>query len=197
MKFLFFFALPMMLAGCANRHEPTVRVAAASVPGTTLTSADVENVRYAENIKAYSLGRYIDPSNSRIMHEGHTIYSVETTAKWNLHPNISASVPLGPVRVRDSAKATSPVGDELLAEVNQQREATKAVMQGGVMVTQKLGDLADQLKQTQQIATQNAQLKRQADAAQRRLDAIEEQLHAEQSRTSPTQKVDEPEKSNW
>ena len=92
-----------MLAACASRNEPVVRVTPVSVPGTTLPSEGIESVRYAEDIKAYSLGRYVDPNNPGIMHEAHTIYQVETTAKWNLHPNAPVSMPLGPVRVRDSA----------------------------------------------------------------------------------------------
>jgi hypothetical protein len=34
-----------------------------------LPSDAIESVRYAENIKTYPLGRYVDPNNSRIMHE--------------------------------------------------------------------------------------------------------------------------------
>jgi hypothetical protein len=196
MKVILPLALTMVLAACTGRHHPTVQLTPASVPGTILPSEGIESVRYAENIKAYPVGRYIDPSNSRVMHEGHVIYSVDTTAKWNLHPGGSVSVPLGPVRVRDSAKATSPVGDELLAELNQQKEATKAVMQGGQAVSQKLGELAKQLQQTQQIAAQGTQLKQEVDTTKRRLDILEERMHAEQSKTS-TLKPDQTEKPEW
>ena len=142
MKLILLIPLPILLAACATRHAPVVKMSPYAVPGTTLPSEGIESVRYAENIKAYPLGRYVDPNNSRIMHEAHSIYRVETTAKWNLHPNAPVSVPLGPVRVRDTAKTTSPVGNELVAELNQQKEATKAVMQGGQVVSQKLGELA-------------------------------------------------------
>jgi hypothetical protein len=68
-----------------------------SVPGTTLATDDIESVRYGENLKAYSFGRYIDPNDGLVMHEAHTVYRVETTAKWNLHPNAPVNVPGGPV----------------------------------------------------------------------------------------------------
>ncbi|MEO6785060.1 MAG: hypothetical protein ABI318_02915, partial [Chthoniobacteraceae bacterium] len=165
MKFVLLIPIPFLLAACATKPARVVNMGSRAVPGTTLPGAGVESVRYAENLKAYPLGRYIDPNNSRIMHEGHSIYRVETTTKWNLHPNAPVSVPLGPVRVRDAAKATSPVGNELLAELNQQKEATKAVMQGGQVVTQKLNELAGKLQQTQQIAAQSAQLKQEVDTA--------------------------------
>ena len=188
-----------MLAACASRHEPVVRVTPSSVPGTTLPSDGIESVRYAENIKAYPLGRYVDPNNSRIMHEGHSIYRIETTAKWNLHPNVPVSVPLGPVRVRDTAKTTSPVGNELVAELNQQKEATKAVMQGGQAVSQKLSELANKLQQTQQIVTQNAQLKQEVDNTKQRLDALEDALRKQQRAERVTAPAQAPkdDKSEW
>ena len=122
---------PLLFAACASRHTTAVRMGAHDVPGTALPSKGIQSVRYAENIKAYPLGRYIDPNNSRIMHEGHSIYRVETTAKWNLHPNEPVPMPRGPFHIRDSARTTAPVGDELVAQLNQQKEATRAIMQGG------------------------------------------------------------------
>ena len=119
-------SLPFLLVACATKPPRVVDMTALSVPGTTLPSDGIESVRYAENIKTYPLGRYVDPNNSRIMHEGHSIYRVEKTAKWNLHPNEPVSVPLGPItHVRDSARTASPIGDELVAELNRQKEATK------------------------------------------------------------------------
>ena len=186
----------MMLAACASRHTTTVRTYMHEVPGTALPSKGVGSVRYAENIKAYPLGRYIDPSNSRIMHEGHSIYRVETTAKWNLHPNEPVPIPRGPFQVRDSARTTSPVGDELVAQLNQQKEATRAIMQGGQVVSQKLGELSGKLQQTQEIAAQNALLKQEMNAARQRLDALEEQLRAKPRTApfkSPSEKSEKPE----
>jgi predicted transcriptional regulator len=197
MKTILFLSLPVMLAACASRHEPVVRVTPSSVPGTTIPSGGIERVRYAENIKAYPLGRYVDPNNPWIMHEGHSIYRVETTAKWNLHPNAPVSVPLGPVRVRDTAKNTSPVGNELIAELNQQKEATKAVIHGGQAVSQRLDELATRLEQTQQLVAPNAQLKQEVDSTKQRLDALEEQLRAKPSTAIPKQQPEQFEKSGW
>jgi polyhydroxyalkanoate synthesis regulator phasin len=153
-------------------------------------------VRYAENIKAYPIGRYIDPNNSRIMHEGHSIYRVETTAKWNLHPNEPVPMPRGPFHIRDSARTTSPVGDELVAQLNQQKEATREIMQGGEVVSQKLGELSGKLQQTQEIAAQNSLLKQEMNTARQRLDALEEQLRAKPPSApskSPSEKSEKPE----
>lgn len=197
MKFAFLFTLPLLLVACATKPTRTVDVSSHTVPGTTLPSDGIESVRYAENIKAYPIGRYVDPNNSRIMHEGHSIYRIETTAKWNLHPNEPVVVPLGPVRVRDIARTTSPIGDELIAELNQQKEATRAIIQGGQVVTQKLSELSGKLQQTQQIATQNALLKREVDTTRQRLDALEEQLRAKASAVPPPRQPEPFEKSEW
>ena len=198
MKRTLLIALPILLVACAAKPARVVDMTARSVPGNTLPSDGIESVRYAENLKTYPLGRYVDPNNSRIMHEGHSINRVETTAKWNLHPNEPVSAPRGPVvHIRDSAKTTSPVGEELVAELNRQKEATKAVIQGGQVVSQKLGDLAGSLRETQQIAAQNAQLKQEVDTARQRLDALEEQLRAKPSVAPVKPQPEQFEKSEW
>ena len=197
MKLPWLISMPFLLVACATKPARVVDLSARAVPGTTLPSDGIESVRYAENIKAYPLGRYIDPNNRRIMHEGHSIYRVETTTKWNLHPNEPVSVPLGPVQVRDAARRTSQVRDEIVAELNQQKEATKAMMQGGQVVTQKLGELAGKLQQTQQNAAQNVLLKQKVDTAEQRLDALEEQLRAKPSATSAKRPPEQFEKSEW
>ncbi len=185
MRIVLFILLPLLAAACATRQKPPKPMGAHFVPGTTLPSEGVQSVRYVENIKSYPLGRYVDPNNSRIMHEEHSIYRVETSPKWNLHPSDSVFVPHGPVvHVRSSAKISSPVGQELIAELNRQKEATKTVIQGGQTVSQKLGELTTSLQQTQQVAAQNAQLKQEVNTTKQRLDALEEQLR-KQAQNAP------------
>ena len=177
-------SLPFLLVACAAKPPRVVDMTTGFVPGMTLPSDSMESVRYAENIKTYPMGRYVDPNNSRIMHEGHPIYRVEKTAKWNLHPNEPVAVPLGPVtHVRDSARAASPIGDELVAELNRQKEATKTVIQGGQVVSQKLGELTTALQKTQQVAAQNVELKQDVNSSKKRLDALEEELRKQPTPT--------------
>lgn len=200
MKLVLLIPLTLLLAGCATRRPPAVRVTPHAVPGTTLPSEGMESVRYAENIRAYPLGRYIDPNNSRIMHEGHTLYRVESTSKWNLHPNRPVAVPLGPIaRIRDSARNTGPLSDELTAELNRQRETTKAVIQGGLVVSQKLEELSSSVQQTRQVATQNALLQQEVNTTKQRLDALEEELRRKQRAERATAPVpaQKDNKSEW
>ena len=173
MKTIVLISLSIVLAACATKHETVVHRARAAVPGTTLPSRGMESVRYAENIKTYPLGRYVDPNDSRIMHEGHPIYRVETTAKWNLHPNQTVS--FDPViHIQDTAKAPALLRDELTVELNKQREVTKAVIQGQQTVSQKLDGLNAAVQQNRQITGQNAQLQIEVNTANQRLDALEE-----------------------
>ncbi len=199
MKVLLFISLPILLAACATRHETVVRMTPADVPGTTLPSEGIETVRYAENIRAYSLGRYIDPNNSGIMHEGHTIYRVETTAKWNLHPNQPVAVPLGPINhIHDTARTRVLLRDELAAELNRQKEATKTVIQSEQTVSQKLGELSAAVQQTRKMAGQTAQLQQAVNTANQRLDLLEEELRKSQTKAPAAPKENqENEKSDW
>ena len=169
-----YFLIPLaLLTGCASR----VVEMPVAVPGTTMTPEQMESVRYAENIKAYPIGRYIDPNSDLIMHERHTIYRVETTAKWNLHPNSSPAVPLGPpVAVIDSAKINPPINAEVVAEVDKQRAATQALLDQGGKFDQSLSQLAGAFQTVKQVGAQNLQLKQELTVTEKRLDALEDEL---------------------
>jgi hypothetical protein len=199
MKLTLLISMSLLLAACATKPAHIVDMSARSVPGTTLASNGIESVRYAENIKSYPLGRYVDPNNSRIMHEGHDIYRVETTPKWNLHPNEPVAVPLGPtIHVPDSARHSAAVGDELVAELNRQKQATKTVIQGEQVVSQKLGELTTALQKTQQIAAQNVQLKQEVNTTKQRLEALEEELRKPPTITpAPASKARADDKPEW
>jgi hypothetical protein len=192
--------LSLILSSCATRHVPLVRTTPHAVPGTTLSSEGIESVRYAESIKTYPLARYVDPSNSRIMHEAHPVYRVETTAKWNLHTNPRVSLSSGPsARIPDAATASAPLRDELMTELNRQKEATRTVIEGGQAVSQKLGELANTVQQTKQIAEQNSQLQEEVNTTKQRLQTLEEELRKKQRAERMGQPIEEQKdkQSDW
>src|SRR2546426_10748748 len=84
------------LSGCATKRPVVVQMPR-SVTGTVLTPECIESLRYAENLKMYPVGRYIDPNNDLVMHEAHALYRAETTAMGNLHSNTAAHLLNGPV----------------------------------------------------------------------------------------------------
>lgn len=181
--------IPALLVSCAGHRTPTVRVTPSFVPGNTLTPRGVESVRYAENIKAYPMNRYIDPSNRLVMHETHTVYRVETTPRWNLHPNMPVALPRGPVRANPSSRAAGPVNDELVMEINRQKAATKTLIQGTTAVSSKLDELSQGVEETRQLARETQELKQQADATSHRLQTLEQQLRQGESSPAPSKTI--------
>ena len=176
MKQMLFLIPLLLLPACAGK-KPVVVQMPRSVPGTMLATGDMESVRYGENLKGYSFGRYIDPNDGLVMHEAHTVYRVETTAKWNLHPNAAANVPGGPVvGIIDPAHKDSPTTPEVVAEVGRQKAATTALMVQGQRMNQALNQLSKTLSAAAQVSLENARLRDEMATAERRLDALENQL---------------------
>ena len=182
----------LFLPSCATKKPVVVRMPH-SVPGTMMPSDDMESVRYGENLKAYPVGRYIDPNNGLVMHEAHTVYRVETTAKWNLHPNVAANVPVGPVvGIVDPAHKESPVTAEVASEVNRQKAATQALIEQGARMNQALNQLSQSVTITKQVSDENAQLKTALSLTEKRLEALEESFRKKQSEAAFTTTSDPP-----
>lgn len=190
MKKILIYIPLILLPACASK-KPVVVHMPPVVAGNTLSTADMESVRYSENLKAYPVGRYIDPDDGLVMHEAHTIYRVETTAKWNLHPNVypyaPGNLPGGPVvGIIDPAHSDSPITPEVIAEVDRQKAATQALIAQGQRMNQVLGQLSKVLPATSQVAEDNAQLKAQELATERRLEILEDQFRKQQTETEFT-----------
>ncbi|MGD0649723.1 MAG: hypothetical protein ABSA97_01035 [Verrucomicrobiia bacterium] len=169
-----------------------------SVPGMTLPSDDIESVRYSENIKAYNVGRYVDPNNALLMHERHVLYRVETTAKWNLHPNAPATVALGPaVQIIDPARKDGPTTAEVIAEVNRQKAATQTVIDQGKRLNDTLTQISTALDATKQVADQNRQLTTEIDLTKQRLDLLEAEIRDQRKESPASSGAPETTNQNW
>src|SRR5467141_668468 len=121
MKYLAFIPL-VFLASCASRPQLVLR------PASPAAFEPIEAVRYAEVIRAYHVGRFVDPNHPETMHEQHPVYRIESSARWNLHPGpLNTANLLNPPR--DAAYAPTPTNDVVLTEINRQRETTERVMQ--------------------------------------------------------------------
>ena len=184
MKRILIFIPLILLPACASK-KPVVVKMPPIVTGTVLSTADMESVRYAENLKAYQIGRYIDPNDDLVMHEAHTIYRVETTANWNLHPDVypyaPGDLPGGPVvGIIDPAHENGPITPEIAAEVGRQKAATQALIAQGQRMNQALSQLSQVLPVTSQVAQENAQLKAQEMETERRLEILEDQARKQQ-----------------
>lgn len=181
MKTYFLILSLVFLTACASKPKPPL-VQVRDVPGTMLPAEGIESIRYSENLKAYPVGRYVDPNNSLVMHERHAIYRVETTAKWNLHPNNPVGVPLGPpVGVIDPARRETPVNAEVLAEVNRQKFATQALLDQSAKLDQTLSQLSEAFRAAKQVGDQNRILRDELATTQKRLETLEQELRKKQA----------------
>ena len=115
----------------------------------------VEAVRYSEVVRAYYVGRFVDPNHPETMNEQHPVYRIETSARWNLHPGPANTVNLlNPPS--DAAFAPSPTNDAVIAEMNRQREMTERVMSEAVRLAHSYEELQRVFTEMKTVARNNA-----------------------------------------
>ncbi len=169
--------LPLIfLSACASHPRKTVAVIPAPV-GRPVSS---DGVRTGEQLKEYRLGRYVDARDPFTMHEGHPLYRIETTARWDLRPNNRASLPRGQVVQAPTVSAN----DAVVAEVNKQRAATRAFTDQTAALNQRLTELGEAVGQTHDIAKQNLELKRDVATLRAQLDSLAAKLRQSKPPTS-------------
>lgn len=135
-------------AGCATKPRPVVTAAPPPEPvsGTDLDQTNVEKVRSAETLKAYPIGRYVDPRDPNLMHESHVVYRKEVGAAWNLAPNAPTVVPLGPaLAVSDGATQPNPLPAELEQKVAEQNQLMAALIEQNEALAAELAKLGREL----------------------------------------------------
>lgn len=158
----------LFITACAS---PAPRKIAVAPPpkGEPVAS---DGLRTDEQLKEYRLGRYVDARDPFVMHEGHPLYRVETSGRWDLRPNNGASLPHRNVVQPPSVSAN----DAVVAEVNKQRAATRAFTEQTAALNQRLGELSQAVGQTKEIAKQNLELKRDVATLREQLDALDVKL---------------------
>ncbi len=162
--------LPFLLLAACTTRTPRRAIALRAVPvGHPVSST---GLRTADQLREYRIGRYVDARDPLVMHEGHPVYRVETTARWDLRPNNGASLS----RRNLVPSQTASANDAVVAEVNKQRAATRAFTEQTAELNQKLGELGAAVGQTQEIAKQNVELKRDVAALRQQLNALDTQL---------------------
>jgi hypothetical protein len=129
-------------------------------------------VRYPEIVRAYHVGRYVDPNDDLVMHEQHAVYRVEENTCWNFHPGpADGNVPALPSR--DAAFVPAPVNDAILAEVNSQKAATIQIMIQARTLSAALAQFQTALRQTRTNFQETLILRAAVNEMKQRLDALE------------------------
>lgn len=141
----------LFVASCASRPQLVVR------PSAPAAVEPAETVRYSEVVRAYYIGRFVDPNHPDTMHEQHPVYRVESSARWNLHPSPAHTVNLlNPPP--NAAFSPPPTNDAVLAEMNRQRDATERVMLEAARLSRSYEELQNIFSQMKTVARNNALL---------------------------------------
>ena len=179
MKYLVFIPL-VFVASCASHPKPRISVK----PARSSAVEPVEAVRYGDVVRAYHVGRFIDPNHPETMHEGHPIYRIEASARWDLHPG-SRNDPnlLNPPP--DAAFSPPPTNDVIIAEMARQREATDRVMREAAGLAQAFGELQSSLDEMRNVARNDALLTVRLAHAEQRLAEFEKEMRMLTAPASP------------
>jgi hypothetical protein len=112
--------LALLMQGCTSKQtKPSMDSVLPigtykSCPKDLYYRDEKESLRLQEQLKAYPIGRYVDPNNPNIMHEAHTIYRLEKPSKWNKNLHKPTVVPLGPTyALADPNQMKSPISEAL------------------------------------------------------------------------------------
>lgn len=168
MKYLTLIPL-VFIAACASRPQLIVR------PAPPTAVEPVEDVRYQEVVRAYHVGRFVDPSHPETMHEQHPIYRIETSARWNLHPGSTRSVNL--LNPPPDAATFAPLtNDVLVAEMNRQRDTTARVMAEAARLARSYGELQNLFAEMRDVARNNALLGARVANAEQRVNDFSREL---------------------
>jgi hypothetical protein len=185
----------ILLVGCAKDKAPPIVEVRQGVGGTILPSVGLESVRYGENIKAYPVSRYVDPHDPSVMHEGHILYRTETTAKWNLHPNLPVVVPMGPgVVVNNPSRRTHVLSQELESELANQRARSVEMSEQNQRFAGMIQNLQSTMQQAQQRLQDTQNVKTQLDQMQRRIDEIKVEVEDQKQKAPPASSPQPPPK---
>ena len=142
MKTLRLILILALCSGCATRKAAEPR----SIPKSTppLPASETPEVRAAEIVKAYPVGRYTDPHFPDAMHERHTLYRREQAAEWNYRPSKSYALPLGPV-VAESNPSPSYYAKTNAEQMNAQQKAyAEALLEQNRALNQRIQELQKQ-----------------------------------------------------
>jgi hypothetical protein len=107
----------------SGMHAPLARPA----PLGSLSS-----VRQPEEVKVYGVNRYVDPADSRVLHERHAIYRLERPSGWVARqPDHHGEVLLGPVLgLRRAEYRPEPIPGETAQALVQQRRTLEETTAG-------------------------------------------------------------------
>lgn len=110
------------------------------------------NVLMPSMIKAYGIGRYQDPVDSRIMHERHVVYRLEQEPRWRYNVDSSKQILIG--NTISASKCTyqpALLDKEIAIELQKQRAINKNLQ----LTYKKILDVYETIEKTQTLFLKN------------------------------------------
>lgn len=184
----------LVATSCASRSRPSLVIKVTQLP----TAIPTDSVRHVEIVRAYHLGRYVDPNQPGVMHEPHPVYRVEVHSRWNLqaHP-ASWSLPTAVHSPPDEAYSPLSPHDLMVAELNQQKDATERVMRDATQLVRSYDQLQNVITDLTAVARNYSPKMERFNQTEHRLKQIEKELEqilaSAMANEFPTQRNDDPE----
>jgi hypothetical protein len=131
-------------------------------PEVAQESSSSNSIRQGETIKAYGVNRYVDASDSRMMHERHAVYRLEQQPAWvTRSPKSQNEILLGPVvGLKKPEYAPEPLPGETARDLvttkhktEQAAEDVKVVREDQEKLAASVQSLAKQTVEAQQKLT--------------------------------------------
>lgn len=160
------------------------------------------SLRAPERVKGYPVGRYIEPDDSKVMHERHTVYRVEQDADWNLRPAEEYDLPLGPsIAVSDPATVNNPYAADLENQLFNQKAYNASISQQNDAMYKEIENLkAAQQSDAEKYNKENTDLKKELQDTRLQINELKARLNGT-SNSTLTSPVSAPlqldEKKDW
>ena len=177
-------AFAAFLGGCASKPIAVVKPELV-IPPPQIPVGNEANVWLPDEIKAYPINRYVDPSNPNILHERHVIYRREQAADWRLQANADRQILVGNT-MGDGEQDLKPalLDQELARELQRQRSLGLVANQDAAFLVEKSGAMTEA---AQALIAQSQELRRlldQKEAENKRLlgelDAEKQKIHQQE-----------------
>ncbi len=171
-----------LLAGCSTTEEhPHVTPLApvrpvTSLPGTYVEPTQLECLRYQEVAKGYSIGRFIDPVDSTVMHEQSVVYRIEEGTSWNLQSDMPVDVPFDGTPKAHVYRDERELRAEMTAKANKQREYYEGMRKAQILAMSKMEAFKKTVEQARKLAQLNTNLLGEVRAMKERNKALEETI---------------------
>ena len=185
----------VLLPSCASRPVPSTWV----VETKTFPEPGAGAIRCPDVVRAYHVGRYVDPNYPGVLHEHHPVYRVEVSSRWNLRPDVDGIESRAvAASYTDAAYVPPPSNDLITAELKRQKDATETVMWEATQLAKSYDELQKVIKDMAAVARGNSFLSAAIGQTDHRVARIEKQLGQilagppQETNSAPGLQIEEP-----